>query len=115
MAVQGGVGGVQSAHGHALGPFLRQQFAHQGPGGALAPVLGQHGHGADAAAGELFAAQPLAEGDRVGDGHDLVVGVGAQPAPGVEGDPVRSGLHVEGQRPDGRYGRPVIFGGWANL
>jgi hypothetical protein len=42
--------------------------------------------------------------------HDPVAGVGAQPAPVVEGDPVRSGLHVEGQRTYGGDGGPVGFG-----
>jgi hypothetical protein len=106
---------IGSAHGHAGVAFPGQELAHQGPGEALAPVLRQHGHGADAGARDQFGAQPLAEGDGVGDGHDPLAGVGAQPAPVVEGDPVRSGLHVERQRSYGGDGGPVGFGRRADL
>ncbi len=110
LAVQLRIGGIEGAHGHAGVAFPGQELAHQGPGEALAPVLRQHGHGADAGARDLFAAQPLAEGDGVGDGHYPLAGVGAQPAAVVEGDLVRSGLHVEGQRPYGGNGSPVGVG-----
>ncbi len=115
LSVQIDIGRIEGAYGHTVAAFLSQELAHQGPGHAPAPVLGQDGHGADAGARDQLAPQPLAEGDGVGDAHDLLAGIGAQASPAVEGHVVRSGLHVEGQGANRGYPGPVGFGGSTDL
>ncbi|MGA3220742.1 MAG: hypothetical protein ABSE77_16970 [Acidimicrobiales bacterium] len=80
------------------------------PGSTLAPVLGQHRQPRRCRRRDQFPAQPLAKRDGVGAGHHPFVGVGAKTSAAVHRHPVRPGLHVEGQRPDGGDTSAVVLG-----